>query len=758
MIRRKQTILISIIIVLAIAILALFLMLFYSTTVKNTLNDEVTSYLKEVTEQEASVIETKVAGNLATLEAAAAALGAPEFANADAEAIFSMLSDVQKQNDFKRMGLIAPDGIAVTSDGVEINFSSRDYFHKAMRGQPNISDTFVDVIGNKGLINVYAVPVYRGDRIVSVLFATQSTEEFAQKISVSTFNGEGYSYVINNDGTPIAHAHHENAIDFDNFFSFSPNGVKSVDNTLEDMQQDLQHGESGVAQYYKDDALYYMGYTPIGINNWYILSVAPASVVAAKSAYLITLNGWVTAIIVATVIMLLVYIVISQKHARKKLEKIAFTDDVTGSLSWLKFREDCKNTLHKNPEEKFAYISLDINKFKIFNQLYDYESGNLLLKYIADVLQEDMNENEIYSHVGADEFNILISYYSHGDIVGRILKWNQSIREYEFTTSRNYNLLLSYGIYPIPPGDTYITRMSDRSKIARNSVKNNSHDVYAFYSDDMNTEMLLEKQLENNMETALKNHEFLVYYQPKFELHTECMIAAEALVRWMSPQNGFMNPGVFIPIFEKNGFIVKLDMYVFEHVCASLRAWLDENRPVVPVSVNFSRLNMYRSDFVAQLLSIIRQYDISTDLLEIELTESALVYNDELILTRMHELKEAGFRITIDDFGTGYSSLNLLRTMPVDVIKLDKRFFTQRLDSDREKIVISSIEDMAKKLEITVVAEGVETTAQADFLKKLGYDIIVQGFLYSRPVPEDEFAMLLEKTDTSLPKAEEDQK
>ncbi|WP_323399875.1 EAL domain-containing protein, partial [Christensenella sp.] len=188
--------------------------------------------------------------------------------------------------------------------------------------------------------------------------------------------------------------------------------------------------------------------------------------------------------------------------------------------------------------------------------------------------------------------------------------------------------------------------MSDRSKIAKNNVKNNSHEIYAFYNDDMNAEMLREKQLENDMETALQNNEFVVYYQPKFELHTERVIAAEALVRWLSPKSGFMNPGVFIPVFEKNGFIVRLDMYVFEHVCASLRRWIDEGQTVIPISVNFSRLNMYRNDFVEQLLSIIHKYDISTDLLEIELTESALVYNDELIVSRMHELKEAGFRLT----------------------------------------------------------------------------------------------------------------
>lgn len=746
MAKRKRTVVISVIIILIIAAVAVFLMLFYSDTVKSTLNDEVTSYLKEVTTQEAALIETKVDGDLSTLEGLATALGAPEFKGADIEQVFSMLKDVQEQNNFKRMGLIDTDGNAVTSDGVTADFSSRDYFHKAMQGLPNVSNTFPDAIGGEP-INVYAVPVYDGNLISSVLFATQSTAEFEKKISFSTFNGEGYAYVVTRDGTVIAYADHPSVVEFDNIFTQLPDNIEDAGNTFGIMRDDMLEGKSGVAQYYKDGELYYMGYTPIDVNEWYILSVVPASVIAAQTSYLVTLNGWVTVLIIATVMALLIYIVVSQNRARKKLERIAFTDEVTGSLSWVKFREDCKDILTKHPDEKFAFINFDVNKFKIFNQLYDYDNGNLLLRHIADVLRADMRENELFSHTGSDEFNVFITYFSQGDIAGRILKWNQTIREYEFARKRNYNLLLSYGIYPLQPGDTYVTRMSDRSKIAKNSIKHNTHVFYAFYNEKMNVDMLREKQLENDMDTALEESEFVIYYQPKFDLKTERPIAAEALVRWVSPQSGFMNPGVFIPIFEKNGFIIKLDMYVFEHVCATLRAWIDEGRPVVPVSVNFSRLNIYRSEFVGQLLEIIAKYDISTDLLEIELTESALVYNDELVLARMHELKKAGFKITIDDFGTGYSSLNLLRTLPIDVIKLDKRFFTQRFDSDREKIVISSIEEMAQKLEITVVAEGVETTAQADFLKKIGYDIIVQGFLYARPMPEDEFALLLERSE-----------
>lgn len=735
MTNRKKFLVISIVIILAIAAVAVSLMLYYADTVKSTLDEEATSYLQEVTQQESTIIRTQVDGDLSTLESLAAVLSNKYIPSLDSDAVLHLLNDVSEQNGFKRMGLISTDGSAVTTDGHHYNFSERPYFEKALNGIPNVSDTFSDIVDGQS-INVYAVPVYDGTSVKSVLFAANKTEIFEDNISVSTFNGNGYSYVVEKDGTSVARSNHKDSLAFDNIFSLRLDMVSDVSDNFATMNADMQQGLSGVTRYERDGVLHYMSYAPIGVNDWYVLSVVPSSVIAAKSTFLVTLTGWISGIIVATVVVLLIYIVISQSRTRKKLEQIAYVDELTGSLSWMKFREECKTILENNPDENFALINFDINKFKIFNQLYDYENGNQLIRYIAGVLNKDMHKNELYSHTGADDFDVLIEYTSEDDIVGRILKWNQQIRDYSFAQKRNYNLLLSYGIYSIAQGDTYITRMNDRSKIAKNSVKNNTHTFYAFYDRTMNQEMLREKELENDMDAALKNNEFEIYYQPKFDLETQKPTSAEALVRWKSPGKGFMSPGAFIPVFERNGFIIKLDMYVFEKVCAAIRKWTLEGHPTVPVSVNLSRLNMYSDDFVSHLKNIREKYDVSTDLIELELTESALAYNDELVVRRMNELKEAGFRIAIDDFGTGYSSLNLLRTLPVDVIKLDKRFFTQNLHNERERVIITSIVSMAQQLGITVVAEGVETKAQADFLRSIGRDIIVQGFLFARPMSE----------------------
>ncbi|MEG1991673.1 MAG: EAL domain-containing protein, partial [Christensenella sp.] len=268
----------------------------------------------------------------------------------------------------------------------------------------------------------------------------------------------------------------------------------------------------------------------------------------------------------------------------------------------------------------------------------------------------------------------------------------------------------------------------------------------AFYDETINHEMLREKELENNMDAALSSGEFEVYYQPQFNLETGTPVAAEALIRWRSPEKGFMSPAAFIPVFERNGFITKIDMYVLDKVCATLRNRINKGESVMPISINLSRLNMYSDDFVSQLSHVQNRYEIPSELLEFELTESALsdTDNDDLIINRMRELKSAGFKISIDDFGTGYSSLNLLRTLPVSIIKLDRLFFTHSIDNIRERIIIKSVISMAQQLGITVIAEGVETQAQADFLKTISKNIIVQGFLYARPMPTNDFLSLLD--------------
>lgn len=251
--------------------------------------------------------------------------------------------------------------------------------------------------------------------------------------------------------------------------------------------------------------------------------------------------------------------------------------------------------------------------------------------------------------------------------------------------------------------------------------------------------MVREKEIENKMQDALKNHEFEVYLQPKVELKGETIAGAEALVRWNDPEYGLISPAEFIPIFEKNGFIVNLDLYMFEQVCGLLQSWIEKGYEPVPVSVNLSHVHLKNPDFLKEFRAIFQKYKLPPKLLEIELTETLVFENLDLLVKVIDQFHEIGFDCSLDDFGSGYSSLNILKDVPVDTLKLDRGFFgSNQQKNDRGGYIVESIIELAKKLKMQTVSEGVETKEQVAFLKKANCDM-VQGYVFAKPVPIVDF-------------------
>ncbi len=278
----------------------------------------------------------------------------------------------------------------------------------------------------------------------------------------------------------------------------------------------------------------------------------------------------------------------------------------------------------------------------------------------------------------------------------------------------------------------------DRANIAA-KVKGKYEHSYSFFNEDTRNRLYKEKRLEDNMNKALEKGEFIVYYQPKYSLGDVNEIeGAEALIRWNSPEFGFISPIDFIPLFEKNGFIVNIDMFVFEEVCKTLNKWINKGYTPVPISVNMSRVHLYRDNFIENITDLISKYNISPEFIELELTESVVFDNLNILIDIMKKIKEIGFLISMDDFGSGYSSLNLLKDLSFDILKLDRGFLIETTDTKRGKIIISKIVEMAKAIDIKVICEGVETYEQVEFLKEIGCDK-VQGYLFAKPMVLDEF-------------------
>lgn len=448
-------------------------------------------------------------------------------------------------------------------------------------------------------------------------------------------------------------------------------------------------------------------------------------------------------------IYLFVYLdITSQKQDEEKLRQYAYVDPITGGYNRTRFEVEVRQQIEKKPNLPYVYVSLDIDKFKLINDMYGISEGDRTLAFVYQQLLAHLHKGESVSRFTGNTFMLFLIDDAKQEIYDRLQNIIADINAFNELAVTKYMLSFHAGIYYIDDTKMALSQMLDRSDIAR---KNISHNVngnqfsYAVYSREDRKQLLKEKDIENRMYEALANGEFVIYLQPKVSLARQEVTGAEALVRWLDPEHGLIPPNDFIPLFEKNGFIIKLDHYVFEEVCKVMKKWQKEGTPLMIVSFNMSRAHISNPDFLQPYNEIRARYDIPAKYLEFEITET-MIYEDPANLKQIiGQLHEAGYLCSLDDFGSGYSSLNLLKDLPFDVIKLDKAFFDVTQENNkRQKDIIVSLIEMSKKLEMISVAEGVESKTQAAFLKENNCDLI-QGYVYSRPVPVEEFERVKEQ-------------
>lgn len=414
-------------------------------------------------------------------------------------------------------------------------------------------------------------------------------------------------------------------------------------------------------------------------------------------------------------------------------------DRLTSFYNKEAFFEEVSKVLKKDEKKNYAILAMNITKFKIINDMFGMEEGDKLLRHIADVMRKKIiGEDVIFSRFVADEFYIMVEKREDFSIILKDIE--NEIKEY----NKNINILISFGIYKLEARDIEINVACDRAKIAADTIKDKYDVLYSFYDEKIANKVLEEYKLSSSMKASLKNQDFKVFLQPKCDLITRKTIGAEALIRWIHPEFGFITPDKFIPLFERNGFITNVDMFVLECVCKKIRKWLDEGVTPVKISVNLSRVDIYNPLLGEMILGIINSYNINPKYISFEVTETAYTENSTQLITAVTELKKLGFTIEMDDFGSGYSSLNMLDELPLDILKLDMKFLENRMETKSRQNIISFVSDLAKLLKLSLVAEGIETEEQLILLRDMGYEY-GQGYYFSRPVPQEEFDILLDK-------------
>ncbi len=411
-------------------------------------------------------------------------------------------------------------------------------------------------------------------------------------------------------------------------------------------------------------------------------------------------------------------------------------DELTGLLTRKAFIRKAEALKETYQNKTMCVIAFDFNNFKASNSLYGVEKCNEFLSYTAKEMMKKMPEG-LAGRYGGDQFIILVEYNEKVN-VDRINQLSQEI----LSTAPVPHQVVKIGIYAPFDTELPVVLCCDRAFLAISQIKGEYGKNLAFFENRLQNQLINEQSITETMERALEEEQFKVFYQPKHETVTGNIAGAEALVRWNHPEYGFMYPNQFIPLFEKNGFITKLDTFMIDQVCRDIKRWQTDGYPIVPVSINVSRRDFFESGLIEKQSKIIDSYGIDHSLIHMEVTESMYSENTELIVSQVKQMQDIGFQIEMDDFGAGYSTLGMLSSFPIDIIKLDISFV--RNISENE-IVIENIIKMAHRMGLLTVAEGVETKNQYSILKSLGCDF-VQGFYFSKPLAKADYENYLKKT------------
>jgi len=433
------------------------------------------------------------------------------------------------------------------------------------------------------------------------------------------------------------------------------------------------------------------------------------------------------------------------KNMAEDIRKQEKYDTVTGLLHLDAFKSQVRSWLDEPlPGKLYALICTDISNFEKVNNLYGLQKADMLLADTATLLTTCSQNVLLCCRSVADHFLILVSYDNLVSLE-RLLK--SLCRKFDEIIGKRYADAypqLGAGVYLITDMHEKVQRMVEFANVASKSLRLQKKSRIAVYDAKVYTQMERVGKIERSMKEAMANREFKAFLQPKYNLETGKIVGAEALVRWIHPDGSMVYPDEFIPVFERNGFIVELDFFILGEICQMLRRRIDQKQMCVPVSINQSRVLLQDKDYVGKVAGILARYNTPPRYIELELTER--IFRDDLtdLAQMMGKLRDLGVRWSIDDFGTGYSSLNLLKELPVDIIKIDKSFLDETESSETSKIIIRKTVELTQELDKTVVCEGVETENQADYLRGIRCDM-AQGYLYAKPMPMEEFENLLNK-------------
>lgn len=710
-------------------------------SIKGTQEKEAQKYMKEIVSQYKNIIRAQIDGDIQTLDAVAAITG--QDGAVDLDTVLSYLEEECSHNDFIHMGFVYPDrkGYFIDTDGNRhdgVDISDEDFISRTLSGRSAVSGIMKDKMSDNTVV-CYGVPVIHDGNVMGAVTATRTTSNLSEIISQDIFDGIAYVHIIDREGNFVLRSGH--AVinkQMDNIFEDGD----ITDEVRSSILADIGTGGDSFAVFHYQGNAYWVTFIPVGVNGWQIFCLVPQTFLNHNFDTVFLVFACVMACIFLLFAVLFLYIYTLLKREHESLRLFAYKDSLTGADNRNRFVSELPGLLKETADR--AVVLMNISGFKFVNEFFGFEKGNLFLLHIARVLRGSIREGERYYRDNADRFGMLVYYQDREELTDRIKKIQKDINEYTVSPNQDYRINCNFGVYLIQaPGPDRQAPLSPDTVIngallALNSVNGNTANPIAFYDEEMHEKARRKIEIASQMQAALANGEFHMYLQPKYFLEDGSLHSAEALVRWCSDGEIIHYPDEFIPIFEENGFITELDMYMLEEACRRVSHWTELGYKVRPISVNQSRIFFYDEEFLDKFRQIVDRYSIDSDMIILEVTESVAMSNLARVKMVISKLHNMGFSISMDDFGSGYSTLNTLKDLDIAELKLDKEFLSEQSTSPRGQVVIESIIHLAKALSITTVAEGIENEVQLRFLQSVSCDI-GQGYYFAKPMPADEF-------------------
>lgn len=723
-----------------IFILFFFSVFFCTNRISNELERQLETNLIDVANQNALAISNQLNDNYMLLDSLFAEI--KEIPGDMSENVM-LLKGFVKANNLKRVGFCDTDGTTYTTDNVVANLSYREFFQRGMQGKSTITGVLTDALRPDAdeKVIIFSSPMYDDttNELLGVFGLIYDAEVINASLQVECFEGQGCSFATNEAGDiSIAMSYDSIQLSqnlYTDILSRNP-GNTEVINTI---RRNISSNTPNLGKLFIDSVEYYYYRTPILIANgeivWNVFTLIPTDYLLQRlKPVRNTMYLMIFLSIFLVVAAMISYLIIFSSQ-RRLVQRLAYRDSVTGGANYAYFK---RQLLTKSRNRCGYIVSMDIQHFSNITITAGSAAADDMIKKTWELIKQSIKDNEYAARVRDDYFVMLLNMSSDADVSRRLEQLSDEVHDLAIAYDAP-GVRACFGIYPMED----ITALDDsynKAKIGCAFAKERHDKCYAFYSELDHEELLKNQQLEERFDFAISNHNFEIWYQPKYSASTKEIVGSEALVRWRETDGKLIPPGRFIPLFERDGYISRLDEYVFREVCHNQKYWLDKGFKVCPVSVNISRATIYGANVVDKYLGILDSFELPHEYIQLEVLESAISGNAD-IAKILERFRLSGVHILMDDFGTGYSSLATLNMHCFDTLKLDKSLIDCIGGKDGETLLHYVIK-MGRHLGLHITAEGVEYESQLSYLQEQKCDDI-QGYLFSKPLHVMDYERLI---------------